>query len=134
MELKIEAVVNNVDKVTDFVNEQLEEMDCPMRAMTQIDIALDELFSNICRYAYGDEVGYATVSVRRAPQENAVLITLEDEGIPFDPLAVEEPDTTLGIAERGIGGLGIFLVRKTMDDIAYEYKDGKNVLTIVKSF
>lgn len=134
MELRVDAVVGNIEKVTDFVNEQLEMMECSMRAMTQVDIALDELFSNICRYAYGKRIGHAVIRVCKVPDKNAVQITLEDEGVPFDPLKVAEPDTTLGIHERAIGGLGIFLVRKTMDDVAYEYVDGKNILTITKSF
>ncbi|MDO4806142.1 MAG: ATP-binding protein [Coriobacteriales bacterium] len=134
MELQIEAVVGNVEKVTDFVNEQLENMNCSMRAITQVDIALDELFSNICRYAYGDRIGHAIIRVCKVPNMRSVQISLEDEGLPFNPLKVKEPDTTLGIHEREIGGLGIFLVRKIMDDVAYRYENGKNILTITKSF
>ena len=133
MELQVEAKVANIDVVTDFVNECLEGMDCSMRSMTQIDIALDELFSNICHYAYGDEVGTAIIRVCEMPQEHAASITLEDTGIPFDPLAKDDPDVTLSIQDRAVGGLGIFLVKKTMDNVLYEYKDGKNILTIIKS-
>lgn len=132
MELTVEALIQNVDEVTDFINEQLEEMGCSMRIQTQVDIAIDELFSNICRYAYGEGVGHAKVSVNELPGQNAVQITLEDSGIPFDPLAKEDPDVTLSLHERNVGGLGIFMVKKIMNDIQYEYRDGVNVLTITK--
>jgi anti-sigma regulatory factor (Ser/Thr protein kinase) len=133
MHLTIEALVKNVDYVTEFVDELLEKMGCSRKSMTQINIALDELFSNICNYAYGDRVGNATIRLRKLEDKNAVELTLEDEGAPFDPLKVEEPDVTLSLAERGIGGLGIFMVRKTMDDIRYAYENGRNILTIIKS-
>jgi anti-sigma regulatory factor (Ser/Thr protein kinase) len=133
MHLTIEALVKNVDYVTEFVDELLEKMGCSRKSMTQINIALDELFSNICNYAYGDRVGNATIRLRKLEDKNAVELTLEDEGAPFDPLKVEEPDITLSLAERGIGGLGIFMVRKTMDDIRYAYENGRNILTIIKS-
>jgi anti-sigma regulatory factor (Ser/Thr protein kinase) len=133
MHLTIEALVKNVDYVTEFVDELLEKTGCSRKSMTQINIALDELFSNICNYAYGDRVGNATIRLRKLEDKNAVELTLEDEGAPFDPLKVEEPDVTLSLAERGIGGLGIFMVRKTMDDIRYAYENGRNILTIIKS-
>ena len=133
MDLTIEAKVENIEPLTDFVNSQLEAMGCSLRAQSQIDIALDELFSNICHYAYGGKTGHATVSVEELPEENAVQITIKDYGIPFDPLAHDDPDVSLGIHERTIGGLGIFLVKKTMNDLRYEYRDGCNVITVVKT-
>jgi len=133
MELCIEAKVINVDKVTDFVNDRLKSMGCSKRSLLQIDVALDELFSNICHYAYGDAVGNVLVSVKELEGSDSVQITLADQGTPFDPLAVKDPDVTLKLHERAIGGLGIFLVKRTMDDVQYEYRDGKNILTVVKS-
>ena len=133
MKLRVKAELENIDIVTDYVNEQLEGMDCSMRSITQIDIALDELFSNICRYAYGDEVGHVTIYVEENEDAGTVSITLEDEGIPFDPLSHDDPDVTLGIEERQIGGLGIFMVKRTMDQVYYEYSEGKNRLTVEKS-
>ena len=122
-ELTIPATVENIEKVTDFVNEKLEEIDCPMKAQMQIDVAIDELFGNIAHYAYNPETGPATVRV---------VITFIDHGIPYDPLKKDDPDITLSAEERGIGGLGIFMVKKTMDEITYEYKDGQNILRIRK--
>ena len=132
-ELTIAATVENIEAVTDFVNEQLEELDCPMKAQMQIDIAIDELFGNIAHYAYNPEIGQATVRVEVIENPLAVTITFIDNGVPYDPLAKEDPDTTLSIEDREIGGLGIYMVKKSMDDITYEYKDGQNILTIKKN-
>lgn len=132
-ELTIDATLDNIPIVTDFVNEQLEALDCPMKAQIQISIAIDELFSNIARYAYNPQTGPATVQVEVTETPMAVVITFIDEGKPYDPLAKDDPDITLSAEEREIGGLGIYMVKKSMDDITYEYKDGHNILKIKKS-
>ena len=132
-ELTTEATIENIEKVTDFVNKQLEAVDCPMKAQMQIDIAIDELFGNIANYAYHPEVGSATVRVEVTKSPLAVIITFIDNGVPYDPLAKDDPDTTLSADERQIGGLGIFMVKKSMDQISYEYKDGQNILRIKKN-
>ena len=131
-ELTVEAKTTNIEAVTDFVNEQLEALDCPMKAQMQIDIAIDELFGNIAHYAYNPEIGKATVRVEVIEDPLAVTITFIDNGVPYDPLAKADPDTTLSAEEREIGGLGIYMVKKSMDDITYEYKDGQNILKIKK--
>lgn len=132
-ELTIPATVENIEKVTEFVNSQLEEINCPIKAKMQIDIAIDELFGNIAHYAYKPETGPATVRVEvtEAPTIS-VIVTFIDHGIPYDPLKKDDPDVTLSAEERAIGGLGIFMVKKTMDEITYEYKDGQNILSIRK--
>ena len=132
-ELTVEAKTTNIEAVTDFVNEQLEALDCPMKAQMQIDIAIDELFGNIAHYAYNPEIGKATVRVEVTEDPLAVVITFIDNGVPYDPLAKADPDTTLSAEEREIGGLGIYMVKKSMDDITYEYKDGQNILAIKKN-
>ncbi|MBO5169354.1 MAG: ATP-binding protein [Oscillospiraceae bacterium] len=131
-ELTIAATVENIGTVTEFVNEQLEALDCPMRAQMQIDIAIDELFGNIAHYAYNPDVGNATVRVEVTEEPLAVIITFIDGGVPYDPLKAADPDITLSAEERQIGGLGIYMVKKSMDEITYEYKDGKNILSIKK--
>ena len=133
-ELTIAATVKNIGTVTDFVNEHLESYDCPMKAQMQIDIAIDELFGNIAHYAYNPETGDATVRVEVVEDPLSVIITFIDNGMPYDPLAQSDPDITLSAEEREIGGLGIYMVKKTMDDITYEYKDGQNILKIKKHF
>ena len=132
-ELTIAAKVENIEAVTDFVNEQLEALDCPMKAQMQIDIAIDELFGNIAHYAYNPEIGQATVRVEVIEDPLAVTITFIDNGVPYDPLAKADPDTTLSAEEREIGGLGIYMVKKTMDEITYDYQNGQNILRIRKN-
>ena len=127
------AILENIEVVTDFVNEQLEALDCPMKAQMQIDIAIDELFGNIAHYAYNPEIGQATVRVEVIEDPLAVTITFIDNGVPYNPLEKEDPDTSLSAEEREIGGLGIYMVKKSMDDITYEYKDGQNILAIKKN-
>ncbi len=131
-ELTIAATVENIETVTDFVNEQLEAFACPMKARMQINIAIDELFGNIAHYAYHPDVGEATVRVEVVEEPLSVIITFIDGGVPYDPLAAADPDTTLSAEERALGGLGIFMVRKTMDEITYRYEGGKNILSIRK--
>ena len=132
-ELTLAATVENIETVTEFVNAQLELLDCPIKAQMQIDIAIDELFGNIAHYAYNTEVGSATVRVEVSEAPLAVIITFIDNGVPYDPLGKDDPDITLSAEEREIGGLGIYMVKKSMDEITYEYKDGQNILKIKKN-
>ncbi len=112
---------------------QLELLDCPMKAQMQIDIAIDELFGNIAHYAYKPDVGSATVRVEVMEDPLAVIITFIDQGIPYDPLTSREPDTSLSAEERKIGGLGNYMVKKSMDEMTYEDREGKNILKIKKN-
>ena len=132
-ELTLEATVNNIPLVTEFVNAELEALDCPVKAQIQIDIAIDELFGNIAMYAYDPLTGPATVRVEVEEEPMAVIITFIDNGKPYDPLARKDPDISLRAEDREVGGLGVFLVKKTMDEITYEYKDGQNILRIRKN-
>ena len=132
-EMTIDAAVENIPTVTAFVEEQLEQYNCPMKAQMQIDIAIDELFSNIAQYAYNPKTGKATVRVEVTENPMAVIITFIDNGVPYNPLAKTDPDVTLSADKREIGGLGIFMVKKSMDDISYEYKNGQNILKIKKN-
>jgi anti-sigma regulatory factor (Ser/Thr protein kinase) len=131
-ELTIDATVENIERVTSFVDEQLEALGCPLKAQMQIDIAIDELFGNIAHYAYNPEVGPATVRVDVLQEPLSVVVTFIDNGVAYDPLAKEDPDVALSAEEREIGGLGIYMVKKSMDEISYEYKDGQNILRIKK--
>ena len=132
-ELTIEATPENVDKAIAFVDGMLEEYGCGMKEQAAIDVAVDELFANIAHYAYNPDTGYATVKVDVIREPLSVEITFIDNGKPYDPLAKEDPDTTLSVENREIGGLGIFIVKKSMDAVDYEYKDGKNILRIKKN-
>lgn len=131
-ELTLDATVENLPKVTSFVEAQLEKLDCPIKAQMQIAIALDELFSNIAHYAYQPGVGPVTIRLAYLQDCKTVVITFMDSGIPYNPLESKEPDITLSAEERSIGGLGIYMAKKSMDDMAYQYENGKNILTIRK--
>lgn len=131
-ELIIDALTDNLPQVLRFVDEQLEAANCPMKIQMQIDIAVEEIFVNIAHYAYDPEVGTATVRVALTPDPLSVDITFIDDGVPYDPLAKADPDITLSAEERQIGGLGIFMVKKCMDDVKYEYLDGHNILMLKK--
>ena len=131
-ELTVSAVIENIQAVTEFVDGELENLGCPLKAQMQIDIAIDELFGNIAHYAYQPETGKATARVEVTEEPLAVIITFIDNGIPYDPLANMDPDTTLSADERQIGGLGIYMVKKSMDEISYEYQKGQNILKIKK--
>ncbi len=133
-ELVLEATVGNLETVIAFAEKEMQAMGCPVKVQTQISIAIDELFGNIAHYTYCPGTGNAVVRVEKQQEPQAVTITFIDEGKPYDPLSREEPDVTLSARERQIGGLGIYMVKKSMDHVSYEYRDGKNILKICKKF
>ena len=127
------ATEDQLEKVQAFVAEQLEAHVCPARVRFQLDVAVEEIFINIAHYAYcPGQDGTATVRCCVGGDPLQVTIQFLDSGKPFDPLAKEDADTTLSAEERGIGGLGILMVKKSMDAVDYAYADGKNILTIKK--
>ena len=131
-ELTIKAVIENLPAVTAFLDEILEGADCSMKAQMQLDVAMDELFGNIARYAYAPGEGDATVRINVDAETRVAEVTLIDSVIPFNPLEASQPDTSASAEDRPIGGLGIFLVRKTMDDVSYVRDGDRNVLTLRK--
>ena len=116
-----------------FIDGILEENECNMKVQMQIDVAVEEIFVNIASYAYTPEVGMVTIQVEILDDPERAEITFIDKGIPYNPLAKEDPDTTLSAEERQIGGLGIYMVKKSMDAMRYEHTDGQNILTLVKN-
>lgn len=131
-ELIMDAAIENITQAIDFVNEELRASACPERVRVQIDIAVDELLSNIAHYAYHPDAGLAIIRVEVNKEPLSVVISFIDNGKPYDPLEKEDPDITLSMEEREIGGLGIYMVKKSMDEVSYEYKDGQNILRIKK--
>ncbi len=132
-ELTIEAKLDQLDNVLDFVNSHLEVVDCPMKVQMQIDVAVEEIFVNIASYAYAPNIGSATILMKTESDPKSATITFIDSGIPYNPLAKPDPDVTLSAEERQIGGLGIYMVKKSMDDMQYRYENGKNILTLQKN-
>ena len=132
-ELKLEkAGLEQLSEVLAFIDSHLEEMDCPMKTQMQIDIAVEEVYVNIVNYAYAPDTGPALIRLEPAPDRSAVTIVFTDRGMPFDPLAKEDPDITLSAEERQIGGLGIFMVKQSMDSIHYVRENDLNILSISK--
>ena len=131
-EMDVEAVTENLPNVLAFVDDRLERVDCPIRTQMQINVAVEEIFVNIANYAYAPDKGHATVRVEVSNEPVAVTITFVDHGVPYDPLAKRDPDVTLPAEQREVGGLGIIMTKKIMDDVAYEYKNGSNILKLVK--
>ncbi len=132
-ELEIEAVRKNTYSVLAFVDEDLEAAECPMLTQTAIDIAVEEIFVNIANYAYGEETGTVVIQVTMHEDPPSAEITFIDTGVQYDPLANPDPDITLPSNKRKKGGMGIFMVKKSMDEMTYKYEDGKNILTIKKA-
>ena len=130
--ITVNADTLKLDEVTGFVMEELEKVDCPAEMQTQIDMVIDEVFSNIAHYAYGDAPGSITVQFDYIPEKECVVLAFCDSGVPFNPLTNEDPDTSLSSMERKVGGLGIYLVKKMMDEVSYERLEGQNMLTVEK--
>ncbi|MCR5795843.1 MAG: anti-sigma factor antagonist [Solobacterium sp.] len=131
-ELEIEAKDENIPEMMAFIEEHLEVTDCPQRELSQISLAAEEVFTNIAHYAYAPETGNAVLRIEVTEDPVTVTLTFIDNGVQYDPLVRREPDVNLSAEEREVGGLGIFLVKKTMDDVNYEYKDGQNILSLKK--
>lgn len=128
-EIVVEAKLENMGAVLDFVGERLE--DCPLKIQNQIRIAVDEIFSNIARYAYNTGVGNAAI---RVAVGDDITVEFEDNGMAYDPLTADTPNTALPAEEREIGGLGLFMVKRLMDSVAYRREGNKNILTITKKW
>lgn len=131
-ELSLQAKPENLGKVLEFVENQLMEVKCVQKTKLEIDIAVEEIFVNIANYAYGNGSGSATIRVEVNRQPLVVKLTFIDNGVRYNPLAHEDPDLSLSAEERSIGGLGIYMVKQSMDDICYEYRNGQNIFTIQK--
>ena len=132
-QLIIPATTERLDEVLTFVDSVLDENQCDMAAKLQIDIAVEELFVNIAHYAYHPEEGPAEIKCTADKETGSVTIEFRDRGVPYNPLEKDDPDITLSADERDIGGLGIFMVKSSMDNVTYRHEDGMNILTIEKN-
>ena len=131
-EQSFDATIANLMAVTLFIDEWLESLDCGMKAQTQIDLAVDELFTNIASYAYAPGSGEATIRLNFDEAGRVASVTFIDSGVPYDPLQKPDPDVTLSAEEREIGGLGIYMAKKATDRMDYRRENGRNILTIYK--
>ncbi len=128
--LTVKASNDSLSAVTEFLDGFLESIDCPMADFVKLELVTEEIFVNIANYAYGEEEGDAEITA--GFDGSTVSLTFADSGSPYNPLEKTDPDVTLSAEDRQIGGLGIFLVKKSTDDASYEYKDGKNIFTVSK--
>ncbi|MCD8249230.1 MAG: ATP-binding protein [Lachnospiraceae bacterium] len=132
VDLKLQASNETLYTVLDAIEAHLEKCGCPKSVQTEILVAVEELYVNIASYAYGDKKGEAAVQMDVLGDPGRCRVTLMDHGMPYNPLEREDPDITLSAEERGIGGLGIYMVKQTMDHVEYRYENGCNILTIEK--
>jgi sigma-B regulation protein RsbU (phosphoserine phosphatase) len=130
-QITVPAKLDNLDAVMDFVGGHICETGMDSQRQSSIEVAVEEIFVNIASYSYGDGDGDVTIRVETCPEK--IVVEFKDSGYPYDPLAKEDPDITLALTERDIGGLGILLVKKMMDEVRYVYRDGQNILTIRKN-
>jgi anti-sigma regulatory factor (Ser/Thr protein kinase) len=132
----VPATLDQLDVVNEFITQELEKLDCPMPVQMQLDVALEEMFVNVCHYAYKEsgETGDCVVSFLCTSRPPAIVSALVDRGAPFDPLTRKDPTKPTSIQEAKIGGLGIFMTKKSVDDIAYARANGKNVVVFGKTW
>lgn len=130
--IQIPAIVENWNLVHDFLQEFIDEMKIDRKIKSNVLLSSEEIFVNIARYAYPGSQGDVLVDIGFSPQEGIIQVKFRDAGIPFDPTKWGVPDIHQSLEERKIGGLGIFMVRKMMDEMQYFYEDGANNLLIIK--
>lgn len=130
--ITVPAKLDELDHVLDFINDLLEANDCVMKVKLQINIAVEEIFVNIANYAYAPKEGEAEIECSINNEPKSISICFIDSGAPYNPLEKTDPDITLSSEDRKIGGLGIYIVKKCMDQVLYEHKDDKNNFTIRK--
>ena len=131
--LTVQAERSKLDTVQNFVSEELEQIPCTPQAQMQIQIAVEELFVNIASYAYAPGRGEVLIGCQVEREPPSLTIQFRDRGKPFDPLAQEDADVTLPAEKRRIGGLGIYMVKTSMDSLTYRYEDGQNIVTMKKN-
>ncbi len=131
MKKKFIAEKKELDNVIKFINSEVEK-DVDKKTLLKIDVVIEEIFVNIASYAYKqEENGFVDISIKN--ENNKIIISFEDMGVPFNPLLKENPDITLSAENREPGGLGIYMMKKMMDNVEYIYKDNKNILVIEKN-
>ena len=126
------AKTESLSDVIGFVEQTLASLECPMKIQTAICVAIEEVFVNVAHYAYPDGEGDMSLHIGFDYQSRAITFRMTDKGVPFDPLTKPDPDITLSAEDREIGGLGIFIAKKTMDSLTYAYENGENILTMIK--
>lgn len=131
--ITVKADVTSIPFVNEMVEKFLDDLGISMKVQMKMNVVIDEILSNIAQYSFGEATGMATVTYEYDDEAKCLSLTFIDDGIEYNPLNSEEPDITLSAEERDVGGLGLFMVKKFMDQLTYEYKDGCNHFTLKKS-
>ena len=131
-ELELEALRDYNEEVQAFVEERLAPYACSPKTLMQIAVSVEEIYVNIANYAYKPKTGKAWIRAEVSEEPACLTLVFRDRGIPYNPLAKEDPDVTLAAEDRKIGGLGIYMTKVFMDDESYAYEDGQNILTLKK--
>lgn len=134
-EITVNADVKKLDEVLGFVNEIVEQHDCSPAAQFQLEVALEEIYVNIAHHAYPNEVGQTTIRCKVKTEESKpplVIIDILDQGIPYNPIEHDDPDIDLELDDRDIGGLGIYMIKNSMDNLSYRYEENHNIFTVEK--
>ncbi len=134
LDLKLRASDETLHTVIHAIETRLEKAGCPEMIQTLILVAVEEIYVNIAHYAYGGQAGEALVHIDITENPEKCRVVFKDKGLPYNPLEKKDPDITLSAEERQIGGLGIYIVKQSMDKVEYEHKDGYNIMTIEKGF
>lgn len=133
VEKRFPAALNQLEPVQMFVLDQLKDHPYSERIRAQLDVAVEEIFVNIAHYAYPkDQPGWAVIRCQVDQDPLRITIQFIDWGVPFNPLAKKDADITLSAEDRQIGGLGILMVKRSMDGVNYVYENGQNILTLIK--
>lgn len=131
-EISVDAKVDNLYKVLDFIEKQLTYTNCDIKFKTRLSVAIEEIYINVAKYAYNDGCGTVKIQFSFTTNPDVVTIVFIDSGVKYNPLAKEDPDIGLSASERPIGGLGIYLTKKFVDEVFYNYEDNKNILILKK--
>ncbi len=132
LEVTITNQLAEIDRVNELFNEFAERCDIPMPVSLKVNMVFDELLANVISYAYSDEEAH-TIDISISFDSGQLVISITDDGVPFNPFTREDPDTTLSLEDRGIGGLGIHLVKNTMDETLYQRRHNRNTVTLIKN-
>ena len=126
------AKTEALSDVLGFVEQMLDSFECPIKIQVALCVAIEEVFVNVAHYAYGEGEGNMSLGIGFDEESRAITFRMTDKGIPFDPLKKPDPDISLSADKREIGGLGIFITKKTMDSLTYTYENNENILTMIK--
>lgn len=126
------AKTEALSDVLGFVEQMLDSFECPIKIQVALCVAIEEIFVNVAHYAYGEGEGNMSLGIGFDEESRAITFRMTDKGIPFDPLKKPDPDISLSADKREIGGLGIFITKKTMDSLTYTYENNENILTMIK--